>query len=517
MQSIDRRTFLKRTCLGAAGMAICQLAPSFAAGPNTDRPNLIYVFADQLGTNHCGYARYWNEANYPGAQHAQTPNIDTFSSQGVNFKYCVSNTPVCSAYRANLFTGKYTTTTGMVINELRMNPYQECIGHILTRAGYHTAYIGKWHLYANHLGDHYNPANSFVPRGPHRLGFNGFWAAYNFRHDYYGDNAFYHTESSEKIHYGEGVYEPDGQTDLAIQWLKCRAAKSSQPFAMFLSWGTPHAPWNIGNVPAEDYNNYKNVSLPNPPNYKPENDEPYSDNWSDMSASGRASLETNRRIYYAMTANLDRNFGRLMSFLNDAGLADNTIVVFSSDHGEMFGSQGRAAKNTFYEEAARIPFLMRWPGKIPAGTVSDACISTVDFMPTLLGLMKLPIPNRVEGENLSQTALGQHGPEPEFALMQNTGACASWEDGYEWRAIRDKRYTYARYRVDGFELLFDNLDDPYQMNNLVSNSGHQDKLQELRAKMNQKLAEISDEDRPSTWYRDQWTDGNRVILRGARG
>jgi len=513
---INRRTLLKQGTLGAAGLLLNRMAPSLFAGSSTPKPNLLIVLADQLGLNHCGYARYWNGTHYTGQ--AVTPNLDRFAAQSTNFVNTVANTPVCSAFRATLMTGKYTTSHGLVINELRFNPNQDCLGHVLTRAGYQTAYIGKWHLYANVLGDHDNPNNSFIPRGVHRLGFNGFWAAYNFHHDYY--NTYYHTESKEKIYYGPGVYEPDAQTDLAMNWLQCNAVKSSRPFAMVLSWGTPHDPWNDENVPAEYRDMFAKTSLPNPPNYKPTND-PYADNWARLSDAERASLEKWRRNYYAMTTNLDWNFGRLMQFLDASGLAENTIVVFSSDHGEMFGSQGRRAKNIFYEEAARIPFLIRWPGHIPAGAVSDACLSAVDFAPTFLGLLDLPIPSRWEGMNLAHLALGQSGPQPEFAFLQGTGATAAWDVGHEWRAVRTKRFTYARFRISRAnapqELLFDNQNDPYQMTNLVPNPEYQTTLQDLRSKLNDKMASLGDTFEAVTYYRDNWTDGNRVILRGARG
>ena len=171
------------------------------------RPNLIYIIADQLGYHHVGYS---------GNPRARTPNIDRFARQSVNFSNAVSNTPVCAAHRASLFTGKHTTSTGMVINELRMNPGHRCLGHVVTEAGYQTAYIGKWHLWANKLGHHYDPANSFTPRGPYRLGWNGFWASYGFHHRYW--DTYYHTESREKITIPG--YEPDGQTGLAIDWLR---------------------------------------------------------------------------------------------------------------------------------------------------------------------------------------------------------------------------------------------------------------------------------------------------------
>jgi hypothetical protein len=118
-------------------------------------------------------------------------------------------------------------------------------------------------MYANQLGNHDDPNNSFVPRGVHRLGFNGFWAAYNFHHNYY--NSYYHTETAEKTYFPAEVYEPDGQTDMAIDWLRCRAQQSSRPFAMVLSWGTPHAPWTANNVPAQYDDNVQKYDLPESP------------------------------------------------------------------------------------------------------------------------------------------------------------------------------------------------------------------------------------------------------------
>ena len=512
-----RRDFLKQSCAGAAALTLSGLSSSLYAGGGQEQPNLLIILADQLGLNHCGYGNYWNGTHYNGVHKAITPNIDQFSTESANFRNTVANTPVCSAFRASLMTGKHTTSHGMVINELQLNPYQDCLGHSLTRAGYNTGYIGKWHMYANELGDHLNPDNSFVPRGVHRLGFNGYWAAFNFHHDYY--NTYYHTESRDKVYYGDGVYEPDGQTDLALQWLKCRAKKSSNPFSMVLSWGTPHDPWNDANVPAEYRAMFSGTSFPNSPNYQPDND-PYADNWARLSDTDRANLESWRRNYSAMTTNLDWNFGRIMQYLNDSGLADNTIVVFSSDHGEMFGAQGRRAKNIFYEEAARIPFLIRWPGHIPAGLVSDACLSTVDMMPTCLGLLGQPVPSRVEGMDLSHLALNQAGPEPDAVLMQGTGATASWDTGHEWRAVRNNQFTYAKYRVERTdapqELLFDYVNDPYQMTNLVSDAAHQTVLQEMRVKLAEKMQSVSDNFEASTFYRDHWTE-DRIILRAARG
>ncbi|HOO74649.1 MAG TPA: sulfatase-like hydrolase/transferase, partial [Tepiditoga sp.] len=156
-------------------------------------------------------------------------------------------------------------------------------------------------------------------------------------------------------------------------------------------------------------------------------------------------LEAWRRIYYAQTTSTDWNIGRLLTRLQELGLDDNTLVVFTSDHGEMFGAHGRRAKNIFYDEACRVPMVMRLPGQIPAGTRSDACLATPDIMPTLLGLLDLPVPEAAEGLDLSGYARGGGRGAHDAALLQNTGACAAWQDGHEWRALRGSRYTYARY------------------------------------------------------------------------
>jgi arylsulfatase A-like enzyme len=401
----------------------------------------------------------------------------------------------------------------MVINELRMNPHHECIGHVLTREGYETAYIGKWHLWANELGNHDDPKNGCIPPGPHRLGFDGFWAAYNFHHDYFG--AYYYRDEPVKIPWGDAsTYEPDAETTMAIDRLR-RCARSGRPLALFLSYGTPHDPWTPGNVPANYLDMFRDVDFPLPPGYSPL-DDPRADKWGRFKPGERERLRLWQQVYCAMVANLDDNLGRLVAAVEEAGLADDTLFVFTSDHGEMFGAHGRRAKNIFYEEAVRVPMLMRMPGRIPAGSVSDACINTPDIMPTLLSLLDLPVPRGVEGMDLSHCARGEPGPVPEAALLQNTGACADWIDGHEWRALRDARYTYAVFRVDGAEMLFDNVADPYQMKNLAGESAAAGVLDRFRTMLARRMRELNDTNECCTWYRDHWTK-DRVILRGAKG
>lgn len=464
------------------------------------KPNLIYIFADQLRYSSLGYA---------GDAKARTPNLDRLAASSTSLCNAVSGHPVCAPYRASLFTGKYTTGTGMVINEIRMNPNHRCFAHVLDDAGYQTAYIGKWHMYAAELGNHLDSKNSYIPRGPDRLGFDGYFAAYNFHHDYYGACAYYHRDSPQKLYCDR--YEPDAQTDMAIEQLN-RLAAGEEPFALFLSLGTPHDPWVPQNVPGDCLERFDGTDFPLPANYLPEND-PHADQWARLSARERTELSDWMRCYYAMVANLDDNIGRLMQKIEALGLDESSIVVFTSDHGELFGAHGRRAKNIFYEEAVRVPFLIRQGDKLAQGAERDFVFNTVDIMPTLLSMLELPVPQEVEGKNLSACVTGEEDTD-RGALMMCTGPTAVFGDGNEWRAYRTKRYTYAIYRSDGQELLFDNLADPLQVDNLVNDAAHDDVKEQLKAAMWREMASISDSFESNSYYEKNWVE-NRLIKRTA--
>ncbi len=513
MPPLNRREFLRSSALGLGALALgplagCRDRGSGGAAPR--RPNLVYIISDELGTSYCSFA---------GDATAVMPNVEKLVSEGAWLRQAVSSSPVCAPYRATLMTGKYASSTGMVINELRLNPNQRCLGHVLRDAGYQRCYIGKWHLYANHAGDHDNVLHSFVPPGPHRLGFDDPFLGFNFHHIYYGEQSYYHRDTPEKIGYGEGVYEPDGQTDQAIRYIE-RHAGDVAPFAMVLSLGPPHPPWTPDNVPAEDVAVYADADIQLPPNWSDHAD-PYMDRFRDLwdhPAELEKDLLREKRIYYAMITSVDRDVGRLVKALEDAGVADDTIVVFTSDHGEMLGSHGRIQKMIFYEEAVRVPFVVRWPRRIPAGRTSDITFHSPDIMPTLLGLMDLSIPDGVEGTDCSGHLTGDGGPELPAALLQGMGHTYLWIDGFEWRALRDERYTYARYRHPRpeapAELLFDNVQDPRQMHNLAGEPEHRERLEGYRKQLADRLEALGDSFEDCTWYQ-RWTDGDRNILRSA--
>ncbi len=467
------------------------------------KPNLIYVFADQL--------RYFS-MGYAGDENAETPNLDAFCSESTDLCQAVSGHPVCAPYRASLFTGKYTTGTGMVINEIRINPEDHhTMAQVLKENGYETAYIGKWHMYAAELGNHYDPKNSYIPEGPDRLGFDDFFAAYNFRHEYEAGTAYYHLNNPEKIFYDK--YEPDAQTDMAIEQLR-RLASGEKPFALFLSIGTPHDPWEEGNVPREYLERMKGKIFRLPENYLPQND-PHADGWARLSEEERGQLTEWMRVYAAMTADLDDNFGRLRQAVRELGLDENTILVFTSDHGEMFGAHGRRAKNIFYEEAVRVPFLIRWKGRLPEGEKRDFVFNTVDIMPSLLSMMGLPIPEGAEGSDLCRCIKGKESTQ-EGALMMGTGPTAIFGDGYEWRAYRTRSHTYAVYLADGQELLFDNERDPKQIHNLADDPEYAALKEELKRKMYEKMEKVGDTFEKNSYYERNWVCERKIRRKAER-
>ena len=463
---------------------------------NTRKPNLLFVFADQLSRNRLGFG---------GDALAQTPFLDAFAASGVNLTNAVSGHPLGGPYRASLFTGQYSTSTGMVINALRMHPNRRFFAQILKENGYRTGFIGKWNLYSAKLGKSHTVKHSFVPPGEYRFGFDDYFAAYDFHHRYFAPAAFYHLDSEEK-QFARG-YEPDFQTQLAIDKLGEYAA-AGEPFALFLSFGTPHGPWTRDNVLGEDYDRFADAQIPLPENYAEKND-PHADAWARLSKKERTLLPEWLRCYYAMTADLDRNVARLAAALKETGLADDTLFVFTADHGELFGAHGRCGKNIFYNEAVSVPFLIRYGDRLPAGE-NETPLNTVDIMPTLLSMLGIADHGQAEGADLSRQLLtGTVAENP--CLLMGTGPTAVWGNGREWRALRTRDYTYATYISGREEFLFDRGSDPLELNNLAGTEDCKKTQLKLKTAMLAKMALIGDDFEPNGFYKKNWVKKGRIL------
>jgi arylsulfatase A-like enzyme len=239
--------------------------------------------------------------------------------------------------------------------------------------------------------------------------------------------------------------------------------------------------------------------------------------WAPNVPADNPRTEQELRCYLAMTKNLDDNLGRLLDYLDGSGLADDTLLVFTSDHGEMHGSHGRVNKMYPYAESVDIPLIIRWPGRIAAGLRLDALQVPIDHLPTLCGLARLPIPRQADGADLSDLLLGRGTDDRDAVLLANYSSGAEvFQTGTvvpEWRGIRTKQHTYCRW-LDGAEELYDNLVDPYQLDNLAAREPGD--LLRLRTRLAELLAAAHDDFLPGTAYAD-WFDDHRNLLRTGLG
>lgn len=400
-------------------------------------PNLLFVFADQMRGMDLGCA---------GNPEVKTPHFDRLAAEGMRFSQAYANCPVCTPSRASLLTGRYPLSCRAIANDLPLPEEEVTLGEILRGHGYRTGYVGKWHLDGV-------PRARFTPPGPRRQGFD-FWAAWNCAHDYFSGKVFRDTPEPIPL----AGYEPAAQTDLAIEFL---SQPDDRPFCLFLSWGPPHDPYE--QVPPE----YRAIYEGGPPITLRPNVQPIPPGPHDL--SGQRDPRATLSCYYAHITALDEQFGRLLAALEQRHLAENTLVVFTSDHGDMLWSQGRMKKQQPWEESISIPFLLRGPGLVPAGSCCDLLFSVVDMAPSLLGLMGLEVPAAMEGTDLSAAMRGEKIPGPSSVFLMDLVAVdeAHRQGLREWRGVRTPRYTYARWAEGGGWLLYDNQADPYQLHNLI--------------------------------------------------
>ncbi len=422
-----------------------------------DRPNVLYVFGDQWRAQAFGYA---------GDPNVHTPGIDAFAHESVNFTQAVSGCPVCTPYRGSLMTGQYPNRHGLVANDLclRERASGPFLAECFAEAGYQTAYIGKWHI------DGHGRSKVIPP--DRRLGFQ-FWRTYECTHQY--NESFYYQDDDPEPKPWQG-YDAHAQTRAACRYL--REEVGDKPFFMMLSWGPPHNPFHTA---PENYRLlYSPEALILRDNVPPEHE-----------GEARRDLAG----YYAHCTALDDAFGQLMATLDETGLADNTIVVFTSDHGDMLGSQGQGRKQRPYEESIRVPLLIRDP-RHPDPRTDDAPFDAPDMMPTLLGLCGLPIPDSVQGLDFSGGILTGRPATCEDALLALYTPFHEWRwdnGGREYRGLRTRRYTYVRTLLDGGPwLLYDNQEDPFQLRNLVHDPAHADLLRRLDARLDERLEAIQD-------------------------
>ncbi|MCL4401934.1 MAG: sulfatase, partial [Acidobacteria bacterium] len=390
-------------------------------------------------------------------------------SEGVIFRNTIANSAVCCPARAVLLTGEYCHRNGMTANDLRLRENSVSIAKVLRQEGYRTGFIGKWHL------DGGPRLPGFVPPGPRRQGYE-FWAAHECHHSYFKTHYFRDTPVPIPVR----KYEPEAWVDVGLEFLEA-SRKDKRPFALSIYMSPPHDPY----IAPENYMKmYDPAKIAMRPNWK---------------AGDRVPGRKEIAAYYAAVTAIDDQVARLMKALDDFGMAEDTIVLFASDHGDMLGSQGTLAKRKPWEESIHVPGIIRYPRYVKPGRSEDGLFCHIAIPPTLLGLCGAPIPKQMQGTNLSQLVLGKSHTAPSSAFLQIFGPFQGDRTVAGWRGVRTQRYTYARFREKPW-VLYDLKEDPYEQHNLVEDHAAASLLKEMDGEVDRWMKRTGD-----SWNYD-WTE-----------
>ncbi|MEI7532773.1 MAG: arylsulfatase [Verrucomicrobiae bacterium] len=412
-------------------------SPAADASPPADKkPNIVFILADDAGIG--DFSPY-------GCKYGVTPNIDRLAAEGMKFTRAYSGSAVCAPSRCVLMTGQHTGHGLRRANQskdglLSLPAAQPTVARLLHDAGYATGGFGKWGLG--------NPGTTGVPENE---GFDVFFGYYDqvHAHDYYTD---YLVRNSVNVPYqqsGKQTWEDYSHTRIANETLKFIEQNKDHPFFCYAAWTPPHADYVI-----------------------PDN-APYSQ---------KSWLETEKN-YAAMVALVDKDVGRVMQKLKDLGIAENTLVIFSSDNGaqeefiKQLGSTGglRGYKRMLYEGGIRAPFIARWPGRIKPGTTNDLLTTFVDFLPTAADLVGVPAPSGMDGISILPTLLGQKQSQQHDSLYFEI------YEPYFQQSVRLGDWKGYRLGTKEPLELYDLKADPTEQHNLAAD--HPDIVQKIESIM----------------------------------
>jgi len=439
------------------------------------KPNILLIYADQMRYDAMGCA---------GNPVIKTPQIDRLASEGVQFTEAYTSYPICCPFRASVMTGKYAQNHGMIQNHFPLNGDQVFLGDLMKTAGYRTCYIGKWHLEGG-------PKPGFVPP-ERRFGWDHF-IGFNRGHDYL--SSIYYDNAGQAYH--SRRYEPDYQTDQLIDFIsEASSAEDGRPWIGYVSYGPPHFPMDMPNYLRRIY---KPEEVPLPPGVPDtvlqrrfqhiRNEEwcggdPRSGHHSharqDTIPIGEPETETDIREfiaeYYGMIHNIDWNLGRILNALDQQGVAEDTVVMFFSDHGDMCGQHGHycGIKNQAYRAAMHVPFIVRYPARFKPQKSAAMVDVGPDMMPTILDIAGLDIPADLDGRSYLSVLKGdsdEHRDTIWYQVFTQTGGNPREFAPFAERGLRTKDWLYMRHK-DKRVLLFDERADPNEQRNLVDDPAY---------------------------------------------
>ena len=439
-----------------------------------DKPNILFIFSD----DHAYQAV--SAYGYEIGKYAPTPNIDRIASDGMRFDRCYVTNSICAPSRAVVLTGKYSHLNGKIDNS-SADPFdgsQQTFPKLLQKAGYQTAIIGKWHLRSDPTGFDY-------------------WNILPGQGDYHNPKMV--EMGQQKKHTG---YVTDLITDFSIDWIKNRDA--DKPFCLMYHHKAPHRNWQPDDKHA---GMYQHTDIPVPDTF-------YDDytTRSDAARQQEMTIEKHLRVpqdtkieppkglkgrelkkwkyqrymedYLACVASVDDNVGRFLDFLDTSGLAENTIVIYTSDQGFFLGTHGWFDKRFMYEESLHMPLLVRYPAVIEAGTVNSNLVSNLDFAPTFLELAKTKIPRDIQGESLVPLLKGKTPDTWRTSFYYHYYEYPGGHSVKRHYGVRTERYKLIHfyYDIDEWEF-YDLYNDSEEINNLYGDSEFAEIIDSLKVEL----------------------------------
>lgn len=439
----------------------------------TLRPNVLIIQTDQQAL--------WSIGCY-GGKLVETPYIDRIADEGVLFEECYTPSAVCTPSRGAFVTGRYPHTNGAYRNGVAMKMDEHTLGHAFSEAGYHTGYIGKWHL----DGPIYP---GFIQEG-HNMGFMDYRYMFNSSHDKKvmveedGTIRFTMDEDGD-----QESYMTDFLTHRAIDYMKTHV---HEPFMLMLSIPDPHSPYTV----REPYKSlFDPAQMPIPDNFSQGN----LPDWAEQDEWGRENdryafsvtdrvglLRSDKANYLGEVKCIDDNIGKLLDTLETLELLDNTLIVFTSDHGDYMGEHGLTGKNNIYDSVYKVPLLMRWPEGIKPKQKIGEYVTIVDFKQTLLGMLNIPCRGNEQGRDASCLCIESKHVEKEgwvnevYIHPNDVPRAGIITPEYELAYV-----GFGWERDFEFEdhVLFDRIGDPQQERNLFQEPDYQDIIQELTEKI----------------------------------
>ena len=436
----------------------------------TERPNILFVFSDQ---------QRWDTLGCYGQPLPVTPNLDRMAAEGVRFERAFSCQPVCGPARATLQTGRYATELGCFTNHRRLPPDARTLAHYLGAAGYETGYVGKWHLAS--CGPGGGPDDFCTRPVPpdRRGGYCDFWLASDVleftSHAY--DGCLFNA-AMERVPFPPGRYRADVLTDGAIEFLNGRSGE--RPFFLFLSYIEPHHQNDHGHYegPHGSRERFRDFVVP-----------------EDLAGTG-GNWREEYPDYLGCCASLDANLGRLRQTLAARGWADNTVIIYTSDHGSHFCTRNSEYKRSCHDGSIHIPLVATGPG-FTGGRVVPQLVSLMDLPATVVAAAGLARPAGMHGRALQPLVAGTADAWADEVFVQIS-------ESQVGRALRTARWKYsvsapdrdggrdAGSEVYVEEYLYDLAGDPHERNNLVGSPDHAAVRATLAERLKERMAEAGE-------------------------